>query len=353
VIGKPWLLLLSFLLLVSFSHPPGYSKNQNTAEPQAAPKTSSSNDNYPRVNKATWYEVDASWPKKPPQFEWGAVSGIAVDQKENVWIFNRSQPAIQVYSSDGEFIRSWLNEQETVAHHIKIDTEGNVWLADIGLHVIRKYTQEGKLLLTLGTPGQPGQDESHLDKPTDMAIAANGDIFVTDGYGNNRVVHFDGKGKFVKEWGSLGVNADQFSLPHAIAIDSKGKLYIADRNNVRVQVYDQKGNLTDSWQNIIVPWGFWISLDDEIWVCGSSPMQWRNDSKYPAAPLGCPPKDQVFMKFNANGKLLQQWTVPKGKDEKEKPGEVNWLHTMALDSYGNIYCGDIIGKRAQKFVRKN
>lgn len=177
-------------------------------------------------------------------------------------------------------------------------------------------------------------------------------MFVSDGYGNSRVVHFDRKGNFVKSWGSLGTGPKEFSLPHAIAMDSRGRLYIADRNNVRVQVYDQGGRLLDSWENILVPWGFWITAGDEIRICGSSPSTWDPHPDYPEAPLGCPPKDQLFMCLDVRGTVRQLWTLPKGVDNKEQPGDVNWVHALALDSKGNIYAGDIIGKRAQKFVRK-
>lgn len=317
-------------------------------EKTAADKNTPSS--YPRTNTATWYEVDSHWPQKPDDFEWKAMPGIAVDEKDQVWVFTRSTPPVQVYSTDGRLLRAWGQDVIKTAHHIKIDRDGSVWIADIGHHVVRKFTPGGEVLLTIGTVGEPGEDESHFNKPTDMAIAANGDVFVSDGYGNNRVVQFNARGQFVRQWGSLGSGPNQFSLPHAIAIDSTGKLYVADRNNVRVQVYDQQGTLVDSWQNLIVPWGFWVTPDDEIWVCGASPMPWRDDPDYPGAPLSCPPKDQVLMKFNTQGRLVQLWTIPKGIDKHEQPGDVNWIHAMALDSAGNIYVGDIIGERAQKFI---
>src|SRR5262249_21321935 len=252
------------------------------------------------------------------------------------------------YDSNGKFVRAWGQDtiKTKVAHHIKIDHEGNVWIADIEDHVVQKYTPEGKLLLTIGTPGQMGRDKTHLNQPTDMAITPAGDVFVSDGYGNARVVHFDKQGKFVNEWGELGSKPGQFSIPHAICVDSKGKLYVADRNNVRIQVFDQSGSLLGVWNNIIVPWGFHVNKNDEIWVCGSSRMHWRDSD----GALGCPPKDQVFMKFNTAGKLLQLWTVPKGADGLEKPGELNWVHCIAEDSKGNLYAGDIQGKKEQKFT---
>jgi sugar lactone lactonase YvrE len=305
-------------------------------------------DKYPHVNTALAYRVDPQWPQKPESFQWGAMSGLAVDANDHVYCFTRGDHPVQVYDASGKFLRAWGADTIKSSHHLKIDREGNVWIADIGQHVVQKYTPEGKLLLTLGTPDHPGCDQTHMNQPTDMAITPSGDVFVSDGYGNARIVHFDRSGKYVKEWGQLGSKPGQFSIPHAIAVDSRGRLYVADRNNARVQVFDPSGKLLDVWDNIVVPWGFCVTRQDEIWVCGSSPMQWRKED----GALGCPPKDQVLMRFNPDGKLLQLWTVPKGIDGLERPGELNWVHCVAVDSKGNLYCGDILGKRAQKFVRQ-
>jgi sugar lactone lactonase YvrE len=302
---------------------------------------------YPKVNTAVAYEVDAAWPRKPASAAWSDMPGLAVDANDNVYVFTRAKPPVQVYSAEGKFLRSWGDDTIKSAHHIKIDGKDNVWIADVGHHVVRKFTPEGKLLQTLGTEDHAGCDETHLNQPTDMAIAPSGDVYVSDGYGNARVVHFDAGGKYVKAWGKLGSKPGEFSIPHAIAY-CKGRLYVADRNNVRVQVFDPEGKLLDMWSNVVTPWGLCVTKDDELWVCGSSPMQWRKED----GALGCPPKDQVFMKFNPEGRLLQLWTVPKGRDGLERPGEVNWVHAIAADSKGNLYAGDIKGKRAQKFVRK-
>lgn len=304
---------------------------------------------YPKVNAAAGYQVDPAWPKRPRDMEWAAMPGLAIDARDRVFLFTRTKNPVQIYEADGTFVASWGQDHVKEAHHLKIDSKGNVWVADIGLHTVRQFTPDGKLLRTLGTEGKSGRDETHFNMPTDMAITPAGEVFVADGYGNARVVHFDASGKFVKAWGDLGSKPGQFSIAHAIAIDSKGRLYVADRNNVRVQIFDQEGKLLDVWSNVITPWGLYATKDDSIWVCGSSPMQWRKSD----GALGCPPKDQLFMKFAPSGRLLQLWTVPKGKDGLEEPGECNWVHAIAEDSKGNLYVGDIKGKRAQKFVRKN
>jgi len=301
---------------------------------------------YPRINMSTSYQVDPTWPRRPPSVCWGAMSGVAVDAEDNVWVLSRTDPPVQVYRPDGTFLRAWGEGLLDTPHQLKLDSHGNVWFADSGNHVVLQCTPQGKVIRTLGTRGEPGCDERHFNRPADMVITPEGDVFIADGYGNARVVHFDRNGTFVKSWGKLGTEPGDFSLPHAIALDSRGRLYVADRNNVRIQVFDQNGNFLDQWSNIVVPCAFWMTKDDELWVCGSSPMTWRADDKV----LGYPPVDQLFMRFNTSGKMLQLWAAPKGEDGKERPGDLNWAHGIALDSKGNIYAVDVKGKRAQKFL---
>ncbi len=314
------------------------------ASTQAFPASPPPNPEYPRVNPAPSYEVAADWPQKPGDITWAATPGVALDPQGNIWMCTRKAPSVQVYAPDGHYLFGWGDMPG--AHHLKIDREGNVWTSDVHKHVVRKHKRDGEVLLTLGVEGEAGTDEKHFFKPTDVAFASNGGIFVTDGYGNARVVRFDKEGKYIGAWGSLGTADGQFSIPHAIVIDSKDRLYIADRNNARVQVYDVNGNLLDSWKHLLVPWGLWITDKDDIWVCGSSPTVWSG------ALLGIPPHDQLVMKFNPGGKLLELHLFPKGTDGQEKPGELNWVHGIALDAQGNLFLGDINGKRLQKFLVK-
>jgi hypothetical protein len=301
---------------------------------------------YLRVNSATSYEVDPTWPERRKDVVWGGMSGIAVDSRDNVWVLSRANPFVQVYQADGKFLQSWGEVLFGSPHMLALDSQGNVWVTDTRNHVVVQCSPEGKALRTLGTPGEPGCDERHFDKPTDVVVTPKGDVFVTDGYGNARVVHFDKNGKFVKSWGKLGTGPGEFNLPHAIALDSRGRLYVADRNNARIQVFDQRGKFLDQWRNIVVPCALWMTKADELWVCGTSPMTWRPEDNV----LGYPPKDQLLMKFNTSGKLLQLWSVPKGEDGKEQPGDLNWAHGLATDSKGNLYVVDVKGKRVQKFV---
>lgn len=299
--------------------------------PPAAPQ--------PAIPVHQGYKPDPAWPKKPNTIVWGEVSGVAVDKQDNVWVYNRNAPHLQVYAPDGTLIKTWPDLEHKRAHHIKFDPEGNVWLSDVTLHTVRKYTTDGKLLLTLGTPGVPGVDETHFNQPTDMAVTPAGDIFVSDGYGNNRVVHFDKTGKFVKTWGNAGIGPGEFRLPHAICIDSKGRLYVGDRTNARIQVFDQNGVFLEQWRNVVVPWGLSITADDQIWSCGPSPTAGDR--------MGVPPDDQVFVRFATTGRVLELWIPKLGS---QHPGETDWVHAIAMDSKGNLYAGDIKGHRVQKFV---
>jgi DNA-binding beta-propeller fold protein YncE len=301
---------------------------------------------YPRTNLSTGYDVVPSWPSRPKNLTWGAVAGIAISPSDQIWTFNRGPVPVQVYTADGEFVRSWGEGQFREPHQVRIDREGFVWLVDSGRHVVKKFTPEGKLHLTLGSDDEPGEDSTHLNRPTDVAIARNGHLFVADGYGNNRIVHFDNRGQFVGTWGSLGSAPGQFSLPHSIALDSQGRLFVADRNNARVQVFDQAGRFLDEWRDLLVPWHIVITDRDEVYVCGSSPMRWPK-IPIPGLIVGIPPKDQLIMVFTPDGRATKLFTFPKGQHS----GELEWVHGIAVDHGGNLYLGDIQGRRAQKFVR--
>jgi hypothetical protein len=301
---------------------------------------------YPPQPTVIEYRVDPDWPQRPAELgPRAAVPGITVDAQDRVWCVERGKVPVQVYSPKGALVKSWGQGQFKAAHSLRFDPQGNVWITDFLAHVVKKLTPDGRLLLTLGTPNKPGCDETHFAGPTDMVITPAGDVFVTDGYGNRRVVHFNAQGKFVKAWGKYGGGPGEFCLPHQIVRDSRGVLYVADRNSGRIELFNEDGKLLEQWSHVIMPWGLCITARDELWVCGSSPQAWYQNGQYP------PPKDQIFMRFSTDGRLRQLWTVPVGRDGHEQPGDCNWLHAVAVDSQGNLYAGDINGKRIQKFVR--
>jgi DNA-binding beta-propeller fold protein YncE len=306
---------------------------------------------YPRNDNAIGYKADPGWPKeKAPGAEWGAMSSVAIDPEGNIWTFNRGKIPVQVFTPDGRLLKYWGQDGLfSNPHTIRFDSAGGLWIVDTGTHTVRKFTPDGKVLLTVGTPNEAGADQTHMNQPNDVAIAANGDLYVSDGYGNDRVVVFDKAGKYLRSWGKLGGGPGEFSQPHSIALDSKGRVYVADRNNVRIQVFDPKGKFLTEWKNIITPWALFITKSDEIYVCGSSPMLWSEIGATQAA-LATPPKDQLFMKLDTEGRLKQLWTIPKGDGDKEKPDEVSWIHSIAVAPDGSVYFGEVQGKRPRKFV---
>ncbi|MBA7571696.1 hypothetical protein ES708_13464 [subsurface metagenome] len=309
------------------------------------------------------YDVDSSWPRKPASITWGGIPAVMVDQQDRVWISSRSHPAVQVYDSDGNFLKAWDSpslfdnsktgvslfrspEQPPNLHYFKFDDDGTIWFANTNRHIVQRCTQDGKLLLTIGTPDTPGEDNAHFNRPTDMTATPEG-LFITDGYGNRRVVHYTRQGKFINSWGKEGTAPGDFIDPHAIVHDSKGRLYVADRGNVRIQVFDYNGALLDIWRDLVLPWGLWINDSDEIWVCGTSPIQLEN---YRAITGGKELKDQIIMKFDTSGKALQIWSFPTCFIGDQKPGNLNVVHGIALDSRGDIYLGEAFIPRVQKFV---
>jgi peptidylamidoglycolate lyase len=274
------------------------------------------------------------------------MSSVAIGPDGNVWTFNRGKIPVQVYTQDGRLVKYWGDGGLfRNPHTVRFDNNGNLWLVDTQTQTVRKFSYDGKVLLTVGTPDQAGEDETHMNQPNDVAIAPNGDLYVSDGYGNNRVVVFDKNGKFLRAWGKLGQGPGEFSQPHSLVLDSKGRVYVADRNNSRIQVFDSKGRFLAEWKNIITPWALAITNADEIYVCGSSPMLWEEIPTSQSA-LATPPKDQLFMKLDTEGRLKQLWTFPSG----DKSGELNWAHSIAVAPDGSIYFAEVQGHRAQKFV---
>ncbi len=319
------------------------------------------------------YVVDPTWPRKPEHLTWGQMPGITIDTRDRIYISTRSSPAVQVYRTDGAFVRAWDIKDATGAHFIRVDPEGNIWTTDIKSHLVCKHSPEGKVLLTLGEAGRPGTDEKHFARPTDVVVLPTGDIFVSDGYDNRRIIHFDKTGKYIKQWGEAGTQPGQFALPHSIVADSRGRLYVADRENARIQVFDTSGKLLAVWTNLIAPWGLFMTKNDELWVCGSSAVRAsgpptgaadpRAEAVRPVPPgqaareapsewAVLPPPDQIVMKLSLQGQVLLRVPLVKTPTPPGKAGELDWAHGIAVDSQGNLYLGDIQGQRAQKFSRR-
>ena len=336
--------------------PPLAGKTDATTQPAASPASAAPNAQiaepeaarpyYPRADLAVGYVVDPQWPLLKPAIPWGAMAGVAVDGHGNIWTLNRGTQPVQVFSPEGRLLQVWPNTYVKAGHQIRIDRDGNIWIPDYRLHVVRKLDRSGQLLMTIGIPSWPGADDRRFNMPTDVAFAPNGDVFISDGYANNRIVHCDANGKFIKSWGKLGVAEGEFSLPHSIVMDSKGLLYVADRNNNRIQVFDQSGRFVRAWTGMMVPWTIFMTRNDELYVIGSSPSRWNPGEMM----IGIPPKDQLVMRLNTDFQVLSWWTFPFQPDAaKMKPGDLNWVHGIAVDADGNLFLGDVNGNRIQKF----
>src|SRR5262245_17182686 len=205
------------------------------------------------------YRPVAGWPRLPDTVKLGQVSGVATDSADRVYVFHRGKQPILVFDRTGKLLRSWGDDQIKQAHGLRIDKENNVWVTDIGHHRVLKYDAEGKLLLTLGQKDRPGDGPDQFNKPTDVAVAPSGEFYVADGYGNSRVVKFSKEGKYLKEWGKKGTGAGEFNLPHAICLDGRGRVYVGDRENDRIQVFDSEGKFLAQYPESGAPFGLFLT----------------------------------------------------------------------------------------------
>ena len=234
-----------------------------------------------------------SWAKTLDGKPWGSTSGIDMDSKGNVWAIGRCgantcdgsniAPVYELDMATGKPIKSIGAGLFAWPHGFAIDKQGNLYVSD-GLaskdgtkgHTVTKMDQNGKVLLVIGTPGKAGGGPDHLNEPCDVAIAPNGDIFVADGHSGTaantpadyvtRIVHFSPTGKFINAWGTLGSGDSQFKAPHALAFDSEGRLFVADRGNNRVLIFSQAGKQLASWKQFGRPVGLWIDKKDTLYV---------------------------------------------------------------------------------------
>ena len=227
---------------------------------------------YPHEGSVLKYRVNIRFGQEPETMPkgwyFGRVSAVATDSQGDVYVFHRgtAAPPIVVFDKDGKYLRSWGKGEIGNAHGIEVDADDNVWTIDNGHHTVQKWTREGKLLQTLGTKGKSGETENTFYRPTDIAFAKDGSFYVSDGYGNSRVVKFTKEGKFILAWGKKGKGPGEFNLPHNVALDSKGTVYVSDRENNRIQIFDPNGKFLKMWTHLGATQGVWITPEDELWV---------------------------------------------------------------------------------------
>jgi len=249
----------------------------------------------------------------------------------------RREHYVLVANRNGDIVETWtqwdtLWDGSRGPHHIKInpyDPEKHVWIIDDDLQQILKFTNDGKqLVMTIGERLVRGNDSSHFGRPTDIAWLPDGTFFITDGYLNQRVLKFDKDGKFLMTWGTEGSGPGEFrSAVHAVAIDNERRLYIADRGNSRIQVFDENGRFLDQWPNIRDPWHVHVATDQSIWVSDG--------------------QTNKFLKFDTSGRLLYSWGT-----FGQFPGAMWGVHQFSVDSEGNLYTAEAFNGRIQKFRPK-
>jgi DNA-binding beta-propeller fold protein YncE len=182
----------------------------------------------------------------PEGFALGPCSAVAVNSKNEVYVFHRGPRPILCFDSHGKFLRAWGDDLIKMAHGLRVDDEDNVWATDIGGHRAFKFDAKCKVLLSLGT-GEPGVGKDQFNKPTDIGFGSKGEFYISDGYGNSRVMKFDAAGKFLKTWGEAGSEPGQFHLPHCIAVGPDGRLFVADGRAAQVLLLDDKGKVRKRW----------------------------------------------------------------------------------------------------------
>jgi sugar lactone lactonase YvrE len=240
----------------------------------------------PRNDLPQLYRTTRDWGELPAGMKWAAVTAVEPAPDGGIYVIHRcfanscsgrSEPPILKYDANGKLLKTWGAGMFTFPHGATVDREGNLWVTDARGeggkgHQVFKFDPNGKVILTLGKAGVSGSGPDLFDQPTDVVIAPNGDIFVTDSHRdgkNNRVVKFDRNGKFIKEWGKKGSGPGEISEPHTIAIDSRGRLFVGDRENNRIQIFDQNGKFLDQWHQFGRPSGIFITKDDTIYVTDS------------------------------------------------------------------------------------
>jgi xylan 1,4-beta-xylosidase len=269
------------------------------------------------------YRLVEPFPRLPAGIQLAAASGVAIDSHGDVLVFHRAEPPVLVFHPDGQFVRSLGEKLFKSPHGLRVDSGDDIWVTDNADHIVIKFSHDGKVLMTLGERGVASEDATHFNKPADVVVAANGDFFVADGYGNSRVVKFDKDGKYVTAWGKRGTGPGEFNLPHAVRLDSKGKLYVADRENRRIQVFEQDGTFVREFGGFS-PYGLFITPDDALFVTDG--------------------RANRIYKMTLEGKVLASWGAGGAK-----PGDFRLPHGITVAGDGAVYVTEIDGKRVQKF----
>jgi hypothetical protein len=298
------------------------------------------------------YRTIENWAKLPEGRTWGATSAVSVDRNGDVWVFERcggntcagsNLAPILKFDPSGKLLKSFGEGMFVFPHGIHVDKDGNVWVADgqekdgKGQQVV-KFSPDGKVLMTLGKAGVAGDGPDTFNAPSAVVVASNGDIFVADGHGgdtNARIVKFSKDGRFIKMWGKKGSAPGEFDTPHAVAMDSKGRLFVGDRSNSRIQIFDQEGKFLEEWKQFGRPSGVFIDAKDNIYVTDS-----QSDAKVN------PGFKQGIRIGSTEDGLIKALIPPVGPETKPSATE-----GVAADAMGNVYGGETGTKNLRKYVK--
>lgn len=307
------------------------------------------------------YETIEGWAELPDNRTWGSTSAIyPTNDGRQIWVAERcgtnlcvgsDVDPVLLYDLDGNLVRSFGSGMITWPHGMYVDADDNVWVADavgyapvpegIG-HTVMKFSPEGELLMRLGKEGISGDGTDVFNKPSDMLVAPNGDIFVADGHdagGNNRIIKFDSKGNYLMQWGETGGDHGQFRDPHALAMDSEGRLFVADRGNSRLQIFSQDGEHIATWTQFGRPSGLFIDENDVLYSADSESNARRNGGWKRGIRIGSA-KDGFVTAF-----------IPDPEPDQDNSG-TSGAEGVAVDAWGNIYGAEVGPRAVRKYVRK-
>ena len=290
------------------------------------------------------YRVVENWAKLPDGWSLTDVASVAVDSKDRIYVFNRGAHPMVVLDREGNFITSWGEGLFHRAHGLHIDADDNLYCTDDGDHTVRKCSTSGKVLLTIGIPNKPAPFMSGepFHRCTHTALSPGGEIYVSDGYGNARVHKFAPDGKLIASWGEPGSDPGQFNIPHNICCDRDGWVYVADRENHRVQVFDGNGKFETQWNNLHRPNGMCMAAGrDPLFYIGEGGPSGEINKDWPN--IG----PRVSIHTSKGMVLARLGKMHTGL----APGQFTSPHGIAVDGHGNIYVGELSGRTWPRFSK--
>jgi DNA-binding beta-propeller fold protein YncE len=273
------------------------------------------------------HRVVKDWPQLPEGWVLGETSGVDVDKNDNVWVYNRGPHPLIQFDKSGKMLRAFPEMPIKSSHGVRVDPEGNIWTVDVKGHQVLKWTPTGKLLMVLGRGAGTNETKDAYNEPTGVAFASNGDVYISDGYVNSRVVRINREGIYQSHWGRKGTGDGEFNLVHDVALDGRGRVYVADRTNGRVQVFDAGGKFINKWTDVGHPWGiYYVAKENALYMCDGEANR--------------------IVRLNMEGQITGVLSS-YGK----VPGKLDFAHNIAVDSTGNIYVAEIKNWRVQKFAK--